>query len=316
MKIKVLAASIMLISSAQSFAGIPEFDAVGQDFANIFNDQIRQSVVLFNNSNGLLLGTPINGYADWVYYGAAYDADSMYNNKGREGFWSTGSQGIDPCYNEHDIAVFGGPFGPFIDTIGSNYTSYYAGPRNTNQFHWDIVLQMKPESDLDIKIRDCVLNGFSVGVPMFESTQTGRFRQSNGRLMFRPSMNPQITVEAISGPKHPQPFQYIMDSRGMPGLGVVSLDHVRYTSKGPWQEDIIVAMPEDGESTTAGSSTVRLREGDVIRVTVDIPGRNANDIFYGNDNVSIEYIGERRTIYMDGTQSFGFPHPATPIPVI
>lgn len=304
MKIKILAVTIMLFSSAQSFAGIPEFDAVGQDHKNIFNDAIRNAVVVNNTSNGLLSGTPINQHSDWFYWGAArVGVPGHFNNSGREKFWSTGSLGIDPCYNNLSSSIFS----PFIDTTNTSYQSYYAGPRNTNKFVWDIVLQMKPESDLNIKIRDCVLDGLSFGVPIFEATQTGRFRQSNNSLMFRASMNPLITVEAIVGPKHFTPFWYIMDYRSMPGLSINSLDHVRYTSKGPWQESITIKMPEDGESTTAGTPTVRLREGDVIRVTIDIPGRNANDIFYGNDNVSVEYIGERRTAYMDRTQGSA-PH--------
>lgn len=313
MKFKILAVTVLLLSSTQSIAGIPEFDAVGQDHKNIFNDAVRNAVAANNTSSGFPSGIPINQHGDWVYRGTA-GTGAGFNNSGREKFWSTGSLGIDPCYYKPTPTSFN-PFGPFIDTTNTSYQSYYAGPRNTNKFVWDIVLQMKPESDLNIKIRDCVLNGLSIGVPMFEATQTGRFRQSNNSLMFRASMNPLITVEAIVGPKHFIPFWYIMDYRSMPGLSVNSLDHVRYTSKGPWQEGITVKLPEDGESTTAGTPTVRLREGDVIRVTIDIPGRNANDIFYGNDNVSIEYIGERRTAYMDRTQDLA-PHAVVVAPDI
>ena len=252
MKTIILAAT-MLLFSAQGFAGSPEFDAVGDDSTNFFNDAIRDAVVA-NNVNGL--GVQVNLFSDFF----------------AEGFTTSGSENPDPCF--------------------PGYTSYYAGPRNTNTYTWRIVLQMKPESDLDIVIRDCVLQ--SLGNVYTEATQTGRFRNGDGTLNFVAAANPSIVATVASGPKH-NFGSFTLDSRIMPLLVPVPLTDlvaITYTSKGVWAESIVVAMPEDGAANTLGEPTVRLREGDVVSVTVNIPGNNPNHIFYGEDNVALEYVGE------------------------
>ena len=281
MKIKILAATLVLFS-AQGLAGVPEFDAVGDDSNNLFNDFVRDKVVEFNKDG---FGEAINtdsDFTDHVYIGDYFHHADYF----REGFRSSGTRNPDPCFNKMNN--------------GREYTSRFAGVRNHNWFQWDIVLQMKPESDLDIIIRDCVLVGGTKRLPMENASQTGRFQRSNGALVFHKPKNPTITVLALPGPhNHFKPFY--LQTRLTPTLSVRPLYDTRYTSKAVWTETIVAKMPEDAKpcrlsveecATIDSSGTVRLREGDLIEIWVDIPGNNPNDIYYGPDNVAIEYVGE------------------------
>jgi hypothetical protein len=265
MKIKLLAASMLLVS-AQGYAGVPEFDTVGDDSSNYFNDGVKQSVVA-NNIDGF--GNNVNQNSDWTNT----DPDVA-----RESFESTGSPNPDPCF--------------------AGYNSRLAGQYNTNEFHWEIVLQMKPESDLDLGIRDCVLSGFSDANNInTAASQTGRYRTRRGALRFFDDANPRITAVAYAGPRNNfQPFT--MDYRAHAGLELGALEGQLYTSKALWQEHIVLKMPEDGSTNESGQPTVRLREGDSIMVWIQIPGNNSTNLYYGQDNVTLDYVGERGTAYL------------------
>jgi hypothetical protein len=271
--IKKLALLVLFVAfiSAPALAGnIPEFDAVGNDAANFFNDFIKQMVV---DNNIDASGVFINHFSDFTGY-------AYRDGLGWE-YFDTSASGDDPS-----------PCFP-------GYSDYKAGPWFPNYFEWRIVLQMAPETDLDLNIRDCVLKENQRNI-WFYAQQTGRWRQSNGKLVFNRSMNPRVTVQAFPGIKQPSnAAPYVMDARRMPGLGLVALNQQLYTSKALWEEGIVMKMPEPGTFNQLGQPVFVLREGDLLKVRFDIPWNNPVDIYYGTDNVVIKYVG---IIGMDLTQ--------------
>ena len=249
-----------------AFAGnIPEFDAVGCDATNYFNDAIKWSVV-DNNTDGF--GYPINWWSDFTPY--PYQ-DEFFRN-------TAGQLYPDPCFPE--------------------YLSALTDAYNEAIYQWRIVLQMKPESDINLNIVDCVLkhNEFDIWT---SAEQTGRYRAPWGQLFFVPTANPSVTVKAIPGkyatPGFHSPF--IMDARTLPGLFPIPLIDAQYTSKALWEEGIVMVLPETGLTNCEGQSVYNLKQGDAIDVIVSIPGNNTADIRYGSDNVILKYIGIVGTEY-------------------
>jgi hypothetical protein len=257
----------MVFMTVPVLAGnIPEFDAVGDDSANYFNDFIKEIVVANN---------PINEDSDftdvWLpHENPALDPPAEYY------FTSAAAGRDDPCF--------------------PGYISNKAGPWFRNVYEWRIVLQMAPETDLDLNIRDCVLKENQTNI-WFYAQQTGRFRKTNGKLVFNKKANPRIWVEATAGFKNlvPAGTNFWMDARKMPGLGLVCLDNGNdgklYTSKALWEESLVLAMPEPGGFNQCGQPVFPLREGDTITTRVTVPFNNPVDIWYGPDNVSIKYVG-------------------------
>lgn len=260
-KLALLVLFVAFVSAPAMAGNIPEFDAVGDDSNNFFNDFIKDMVVA-NNIDAS--GVVINGFSDFT--GEIYSDGLPWE------FFDTSASGDDPS-----------PCFP-------GYADYKAGPWFPNYFEWRIVLQMAPETDLDLNIRDCVLKENQRNIWFF-AQQTGRWRQSNGRLVFNRSMNPRVTVTAFPGIKQVGAAPFIMDARRMPGLGLISLDAKLYTSKALWEEGIVIKMPEPGTFNQNGVPVFVLREGDLLRVRFDVPWNNPVDIYYGPDNVIIKYVG-------------------------
>ena len=262
--IKKLALLVLFVAfvSVPAMAGnIPEFDAVGNDSANYFNDFIKQLVVANNIDTS---GVVINDFSDFTPY--------IYKDSRPWELFATSASGPDPS-----------PCFP-------NYSDFKAGPWFPNFFELLIVLQMAPETDLDLNIRDCVLKENQRNI-WFYAQQTGRWRQSNGRLVFNRSMNPRVTVQALPGIRQVKAAPFVMDARRMPGLGLTALDGKLYTSKALWEEGIVMKMPEPGTFNQLGQPVFVLREGDLLLVRFDIPWNNPVDIYYGPDNVVIKYVG-------------------------
>ncbi len=267
-KVMFILLAVMFVASSAWAGGIPEFDAVGCDWTNVFakNNPVQYGQVIDNNigPNG-----PINEFS------------AIFPSSPQEYFMQTAGQLYpDPCF---------GKFG-----LKSALTDVW----NESVYEWYIILQMKPESDLNVNIYDCVLkhNQFS---PWEAAEQTGRYRADWGQLFFIPTANPSITVKAYPGeyatPGFSAPF--IMDSRTLPGLNIVALDDVLYTSKALWSEGLVVVMPETGKTNTSGQTTYNLKQGDRIYVKVTIPYNNTCDIRYGADSVIVKYIGILGTWY-------------------
>jgi hypothetical protein len=275
----------MAFVAAPALAGnIPEFDVVGLDSANIFNDAVKQLVI---DNNLLPNGDRLNDFSDWT--GGApirpvLPQPPNVNKVPTEWFASTGTPRPDDCFDG------------LVDCAGNarDYTSYATGAIFPGLYQWLIVLQMAPESDIDLNIRDCVTkqNAFDI---WFYAQQTGRWRDANSQLQFRPNLNPLVTVWAIPGPRSSFQFNapFLMDARAVPtpNLQPVTLDGtVRFTSKALWEEGIVMALPTGGQGAI-GQQQFLLREGDMMFVQFVIPLNHPADVRYGVDNVSLKYIG-------------------------
>jgi hypothetical protein len=243
-KLALLVLFVAFVSAPALAGNIPEFDAVGDDSANFFNDFIKDMVVANNIDAG---GTVINNFSDFTPY--------IYTDLEPWEYFVTSASGDDPS-----------PCFP-------GYFDYKAGPWFPNTYEWRIALQMAPETDLDLNIRDCVLKENMRNI-WFYAQQTGRWRQTNGKLVFAKNKNPRVTVLALPGIRQPAAAApFYMDARRMPGLGLTALLQKLYTSKALWEEGIVMKMPEPGTFNQLGQPVFVLREGDLL-CQFDIPWNN------------------------------------------
>ena len=269
-----------------AFAGDqPEFDAVGDDSTNFFNDAIMQMVIANNIAAN---GTPINLASDFknCFYPASYDPD-IYAGPWESFNQTAGSLYEDPCFSR-------------IGYYESALTDWW----NTGEYEWQIVLQKKPQTDIELNIVDCILKHNSFDpfgtTPYSGADQTGRYTMPWGEPFFVASANPRVTVTALPGCYATNGFEpFIMDARTKPGLEVVPLDKALYTSIGVWEDVIVMVMPENGTVNGSDQHNVRLKQGDRILVHVDIPFNNSVDIRYGADNVILKYVAVHGTEFMN-----------------
>lgn len=265
----------LIFVATTAFAGnIPEFDAVGCDASNYFNDAIKDSVTT-NNIDGN--GKRINCFSDFPMI-ELEGCDGNFYDYGEQFTANMGMLFPDPCF--------------------PGYYSVLTPYSNTGTYEWWIVLQMKPESDIDLNIVDCVLKDNYNNI-WDNAQQTGRFRTSQQVLKFIKVANPSVTVEAIPGPFHVRSFcgPFIMDARKTPTLGKCPMKEKLYTSKALWEESIVLVLPKSGVKNKLGFWTYDLHQGDLIKVTIDIPKRNTCYVRYGEDNVVLKYIGMVFTEY-------------------
>jgi hypothetical protein len=274
--IKKLALLVLFVAfvSAPALAGnIPEFDVVGDDSMNFFNDFVKDMVVDNNSQNGTLInfqsdwtgGVPVRNY---VQIGdiPLYEMDEF--------FASSGARQNDHCF--------------------AGYESWLTGAIFPGIYQWLIVLQMAPESDIDLNMRDCVTKQNESNI-WFYAQQTGRWRESGSGLRWNANLNPLVTVYAVPGPRHTFGFNtpFLLDARRVPtpNLAQKTLDGtVRFTSKALWEEGIVIELPTGGLGANQ-QQTYLLREGDMIFTQFFIPQNHPADVRYGVDNVSLKYIG-------------------------
>ncbi len=263
----------------------PEFDAVGCDAANYFalgNDTLGRIIA---HTDLTTLGyIPINTHSDWEIEApltayayssnpAAVDANTR---KSVEFFTTDAFINVDPCFDD--------------------YVSYKADTYNQFIYVWQIVLQKKPESDIDLNIVDCVLKNQSRSV-WTGAAETGIVRSFTGQLMNYPQYNPTVAVYAFPGPKAQFSTPFPLFAYQMPSLGAVSLSGsgLPYISKAFFEEGLVLRMPDF--TGLGGVSESPLYAGDMLRVVVRIPYGHPNDLYYGMDNVMLKYIGIVGTEY-------------------
>ena len=254
----------LAILSAPAFAGDrPEFDCVGDDATNYFNDAIKNMVVANN---------PWNLASDFT--GVIFDNEPM------EGF-------IPPVQLTPDIC--------FLDPV---YLSAYTQWRRPAVYDYKIVLQMDPQSDIDVNIVDCVVKHNSktaFGVNPWEGAdQTGRFQMTDGTSIFISGANPMLSVMAIPGPNAVFGFEtpFYLTSRSQGGLVDSPMQNLLYTSKALWEEGLVGRMPEYGVD-----AEFPLSAGDMLAIRIEIPFINSVDVRYGEDNVCVKYVGIDGTIF-------------------
>jgi hypothetical protein len=295
MKKMLFALAVLAFVATPAMAGNqPEYDVVGCDATNFFNDFIKVAVC----ENGLVppftpgVSPLLNEWSDFQMNdpSMAFEGNEQFNT-------TAGQLWPDPCFNELKD--------------GCSYDSALTDPWNEGLYEWVIVLQKKPESDLDLNIRDCVLkhNLWNVWTDV---EQTGRYRAPWGQLFFVPTANPTVTVKAYPGEYATPGFDYVvdpdgivvtddsfhLDAREMPGLALAALQDAVYTSKAIWEESLVIKLPATGGLNAVGETEYNLHQGDIIWIQVAIPGNNTVDIRYGEDNVSLKYIGIVGTEYI------------------
>ena len=263
-KILVIALLSIAFFLTPAFAGNrPEFDSVGYDSQNFFSDAVMDIVVANNSWNN--------------------DSDFAWNDA-----YGYGEKFVPPTQETEDICFPG-------------YLSAFTPVRTTVAYTWYIVLQMDLRSDLNIKIRDCVLQEGSQTAfgsnPLEGASQTGRYTLPDGTPVFNPGANPQVTVTAYPGPYHVLGFDapFVLTNRTQGGLYLVPFETLPYTSKALWQEDLIAVMPE------YGIWGYPLTAGDMIKVEVVIPPISPVDISYGADSIYLSYIGSNGTQVVAGS---------------
>jgi hypothetical protein len=279
--VTTLAFSVLMGAAVAQAGNIPEYDAVCDDTQNYFAmaNSAQYGQVMESNigPNG-----PLEYKSDWCRCTLEYPA-SLDN--AQQGYYPH-----PPCIKLEYFSTTAGALydDPVFPGMDSALTDVY----NEGTYHWNIVLQMKPESDLNINIYDSVLkhNEFT---PWGAAEQTGRYRAPWGQLFFVPTANPQITVMAIPGQFHTPGFTapVYLDARMIPGLEETALKDAVYTSKCLWADDIVAVMPATGTKNTMGEKMYNLKQGDQISVDIYVPGNNTADIRYGKDSVTVKYIG-------------------------
>jgi len=255
-----------MLIAAPAFAGnCPEYDAVGCDSLNYFalNAYVPLGMVSDGNIGDLGPGiglAPIN----------AFSAFPLNEEEWGEKFEQTAGQlSSDHCFPE------------YLSAMTPVWTSA--------TYRWWIILQMQPESDINVNIYDCVLKHNLTNIWM-DAQQTGRYRTFWGEPIFDKSANPTISVRILPGPYNSF-ARKIMDARVLPGLEPVAVQNIHYTSKALFDEGIVLVMPKSGDVNISGQTMPTLKQGDQIRVTVKIPGNNSCDVRYGEDSVIVKYIG-------------------------
>ena len=263
-KMIMVVLTAMLIA-VPAFAGnCPEYDAVGCDSLNYFalNAYMPLGMVCEGNVGDL------GGTMCRVNEHSAFPLDE--DEKWGEKFTQTaGMLSNDHCF--------------------PGYMSAMTPVWTAATYRWWIILQMQPESDINVNIYDCVLKHNLTNI-WTDAQQTGRYRTYYGEPIFDPAANPTITVRAIKGPFN-GPLGFIMDARVLPGLEPVAVKDIRYTSKALFDEGLVLVMPKTGDVNKSGQTLRTLKQGDQIRVTIKIPGTNSCDVRYGEDSVILKYIG-------------------------
>ncbi len=273
-KFVALLTAFVLVSAVSWAGNTPEYDAVGTDSANVYARFQRATYGAVNlGPNGPL------------------QDDSAFRP---EGFSTNAGQAKpSPCFASL-------PVDPPI-VVPVHLTDVW----NEGTYSWEIVLQMKPESDINLNIYDCVLKHNETNIFRY-ADQTGRYRQPWGELVFNPLYSPLVSASAAPGPYATTGFRQqfnaigplILDARGLPGLVKVPLVAVSYTSKAHWPEGIVMALPKTGMVNGSGQNEWNLKQGDIIRVVVSIPpDTNTVDVWYGAEAVILKYIGIINTEY-------------------
>ncbi|MBT8368467.1 MAG: hypothetical protein KJP23_27560 [Deltaproteobacteria bacterium] len=315
-KLTIIVSAFVLISAVAWAGNCPEYDAVGVDYDNFYSQYtVYYKIVNYEKYYLEMYSDFTDNYLaahpDIPLEGFKTNAGQLghvkYDGKYRERYVD------NPCFPGIRVRD-GEPGDGEVEEAGFGELKY-AGPPvaktavwNEGTYEWWIVLQMKPESDINVNIYDCVLKENQTNL-WFYAEQTGRYRMSWGELMFEGNGvgNPVISVEAHPGEFATTAFKewhsltgagMVMDARTLPGLVRVPLDEVTYTSKAHWPEGIVVALPKTGDFNATGQPEFNLKQGDVIHVTLQSITGSA-DIWYGPQSVILKYIGIVNTDYFD-----------------
>lgn len=245
----------------------PEIDLVGKDSHYFFTDT-RISQIFTNGKDNY--GNSINEFSDF---------QSEYFHT------TAGQTTLDTCYS----------------TPGHSYYSILTPTWTEAIYTWEIVLQMKPATDLVIKLNGCVLKTGTDDL-WSDGYQTGYYTLpwAPTQPEFISGANPRLTVQAFPGPMAKEGFSsngFILDTRRLSGLQVTPLDDSLITIQSLAGESILVVLPVEGRINSSGQTIHSLSQGDRIRVTVAIPGNTTPDVRLGASGIALQYIGIKGSEY-------------------
>ena len=240
----------------------PEYDAVGDDSGNFFQDQMTG---LINNFSRDAQNNRIN-------------LDSDFSPQ--EAF-STDAGGLvpDPCY---------------ANGSGAPLAALTSAFQNAN-YIWEVVLQMQPAADIFLAVNACVFDRSQDDI-LTDGRQTGLYRTpwDPDQQVFLKGANPSVTVKALPGPNAVQGFPtagFLLDARKLPGLETVPLSESPLALQAFLTQGVLLAYPTQGASNSAGETMYELRPGDRIQVTFGIPANNTADVWLGPESILIRYLG-------------------------
>jgi len=258
----------LLFATPAYAAEKPEIDAVGCDATNVFNGPIEMEVVA---NNLIWAGDPINN-------SSSFAEESFIQNAGR--LYS------DPCF----------------DFLGAGYESALIESWNSAIFKWNIVLQMKPQYDITLKLMPCVMehNGSDI---WGEMAQSSYYISVTAGPIFLLNSSPIVKVKAFPGPYATPGFEapFLLDARVVPTLKDKALKNKRLTFNGMWGTELVIKLPQTGELNKKGKPVYNLKQGDLIRIIVEVPYTNTVDIYFGPDAAILKYIGLEGTEYGTAT---------------
>ena len=245
----------------------PEIDLVGQDSQYFFRDDWISQIFINGKDNS---GTRINNFS-------AFESEFFSTNSGQAT--------IDTCYS----------------TPTRSYLSVLTPTWSAAEYEWEIVLQMKPATDLVLQLHGCVLKTGENDV-WTAGYQTGFYTVpwAPNQPVFVSAVNPRLTVQALPGPKAKDGFPaqgFFLDTRRHSGLQVAPLAESLITVQTLGSESIVIALPSEGGINASGQTMYSLSRGDRIKVVVSIPGDTTADVRFGESGAVMQYIGIKGTEY-------------------
>jgi hypothetical protein len=245
----------------------PEIDLVGQDSQYFFRDDWINQIFINGKNNS---GTPINNFS-------AFQSESFST--------TAGQATLDACYSI--------PARSYFSVLTPTWTEA--------EYEWEIVLQMKPATDLVLKLKGCVLKTGENDV-WTEGYQTGFYTLpwAPNQPVFLSGVNPRLTVQALPGPMAKDGFSangFTLDARRHSGLQVAPLADSLVTIQTLAGESIVIALPVEGGINASGQTMHSLSPGDRIKVVVKIPGDTTADVRFGESGVALQYVGLKGTEY-------------------
>ncbi len=315
-----LPATALMSSSAHASCYDPEFDAVGNDSANIFVDNVLAQIV--NNEGSLEQDSDFTTYSSGVLYNPTISVQGQkYPDAVKPGVAGllpfgnlapAGGTGVGgsyacvagstavPCQPAEFFTVGGTNFQAVADPcfmFSSNalgdtshfpYTSVYTPERDGAIYRWRIVLQKKPASDIDINIEDCVLTEtVNCATGIFTTPGETGFFNVGPYLLFWQQTLPTITAVAIPGPNASLGFCKIQQlyARTQPENTscLFPICDLPFVSKALFDEAIVVAMPQTTNSLFPVGNFApgyTLTGGDMIDISIGIPETTNPNDYY------------------------------------
>jgi len=245
----------------------PEIDLVGLDSQYFFRDDWTGQIFTNGKDN---FGARINDFS-------AFQAESFST--------TAGQATLDTCYSI--------PARSYFSVLTPTWTEA--------AYEWEIVLQMKPATDLVLKLNGCVFKTGENDI-WSDAYQTGFYTVpwAPTQPVFVSGVNPRLTVQALPGSMAKEGFSsegFTLDTRRHSGLQIAPLVDSLITIQTLVDESIVIVLPVEGAINASGQTMHSLSQGDRIKVVVNIPGNTTADVRFGASGAALQYVGLKGTEY-------------------